>query len=544
MRSELKTVERASRGDLTGLNFIGLARLSHEPDHDKERPAIPLRGTDFSNREEHIRLNQEFIQSLGGIYLGTVDEPDTSAWKKKRIKQPDGTYIYRVIRPKYEMALADLKLGYIKNLTEIAPVGTPVHGMVFPRDDRLVRDPRQLEDAIEVVEYYDRPIIDVKGSLDLLTKNGRNMARMRVTMLKDQSDSASERMADSHYARAIRGIPVGGNRAFGWANDKRTFILREAALIRKAARDVLKGVAAYTICSKWTEKGIVTPEGNPWQRRAFVLMITSPRMVGWRVYGPADKPLHERYLKDADGNPVRGQWEPILDEPTWRAVVEILVGPDRSKTQQEVGVIKYFLAGGRIVCGVCGGKLAGGAKPYGRFDYACKPPAVDGGCGKVCGSGIAIDELITQLLHARLAQQEIIVEATPWPKLEDLEQLKQTKANLLAQFKENPDMGSYIWPKIRETDTAISKLNKERTAYTRKTATSKQQNIIQAWSDLAMEQRRAIFDEQIEVVILDPATRPSNRFDPARLRVVWRQESPQSVATEPASGVGQLQSVD
>lgn len=51
------------------------------------------------------------MESRGGRYVYTYEEPDTSAWKRKRVRQPDGTVAYRVIRPVFEGALEDLKPG-------------------------------------------------------------------------------------------------------------------------------------------------------------------------------------------------------------------------------------------------------------------------------------------------------------------------------------------------------------------------------------------------------------------------------------------------
>ncbi|MER7921839.1 hypothetical protein ABTY96_01680 [Streptomyces sp. NPDC096057] len=180
------------------------------------------------------------VESRGGNYVGTYDEPDTSAWKKKRVKQPDGTTVYRVIRPVFEGSLKDLKngspvSGHFTPLDGIDP-HTAVNGLIVYDVDRLTRDNRHLEDAIEVVQYFHRPILDIRGSLDLLTDNGRQAARHIVAVHNGASAATSRRLKDSHASRAVRGIPVGGNRPFGWADDKRTIIEEEAEQIRQAAK--------------------------------------------------------------------------------------------------------------------------------------------------------------------------------------------------------------------------------------------------------------------------------------------------------------------
>lgn len=515
MSPQLNIIERAHNGNLHGLNFAGLVRLSFEINPDRELPTIAFSGADINNRDEQERLCRAYIESRGGTYVYTYDEPDTSAWKKKRIRQPDGSYIYRVIRPVFEGSLNDLKRG-------VAPNQKHIDGLIVYDVDRLTRDNRHLEDAIEVVEHFQRPILDIRGSLDLLTDNGRQAARHIVTAHNSASAATSRRLRDSHYARAIRGIPVGGNRPFGWQKDKRTLEPHEAELIKRAAKDLLNGIGPYEICRLWNNAGIPTPKGGLWRRRTLVLMLTSPRMVGWRVYGPPSMPLSERYIRMPDGTPVKGQYPAILDEETWHQIVHLLTGPGRPSSDTYVGMRKRLLSG-IIRCGNCGKKLSSNAQPNDRFAYVCKKPYIDGGCGKTSGSGVPIDKLVTDLIRTYFARQVVEQEAPPWPGAAELDTLSELKASLVAQFGENPDMGQYIWPKIRELDVKIDALVQDRAVYGRRRSKTKATTVSEEWDNLNVAQRRAIIEEVIEAVILMPATRSSNRFDTSRVSVIWRE---------------------
>ncbi|MDQ0943163.1 recombinase family protein [Streptomyces sp. V1I1] len=527
MQPQLNIIERVQRRDLTGLKIAGLVRLSFELLDDADYNGPVLTGADINNREEQERLCREYIERFGGTYVGTYNEPDTSAWKKRRIKQPDGSHKYRVIRPILYGALDDLRAGRPVSKHFIPAEGfdklTAADGIIVYDLDRLTRDQRTLEDIIEVAENYTRPFIDITGSLDLLTENGRDNARMLVTMAGKSSSASARRGKTSHLARAMRGIPVGGNRPFGWADDKRTVIPEEAEQIRQAAKDVLADISPTTIVNKWNAAGKRTTQGNEWRRRTLILMLLSPRMVGWRVHGPAEIPPHKRYLTGPDGEPVKGQYDGILKEETWHAVVDKLTSDDRPGAGVYVGRLKYELSG-IIRCGNCGRPMTGQAKANNRFDYVCKPPAYYGGCGKVAGSGIAIDKLAQDLLFARYDEHKVTVEVGPWPKAGELEQAKTKKAGLLAQFKENADMGAYIWPEIRKLDSEIADLMKDRSKYIRQTAGPKVTSIAEQWPDLALEQRQAIYSETFAAIILNRATRGSNRFDPSRLQVIWHQE--------------------
>ncbi|WP_146063447.1 recombinase family protein [Streptomyces sp. SM11] len=520
MQSQPNILERARRGDLTGLRVAGLVRLSFEINPDRERPDVPMNGSDINNREEQEQLCRDYIESRGGIYIGTYDEPHTSAWKKKRIRQADGTYVYRVVRPVFEGMLSDLRKGRTET-AYFTPVGgytphTEIDGSIVYDVDRLTRDNRHLEDAIETVEYFHRPIIDITGTLDLLTENGRDMARVMVTMAGKQSAATSRRVKNIHRAMAREGIPVGGARPFGWQDDKRTADPVEKELVTKAVNDLLSGKLVHTLLGEWKKAGVRTPKGNYWVRTTFRNMILSPRLVGWRVHGPEDLPLHERCARDKEGQPVKGQHEALVDEKVWRAVVDLLTNPDRPGAGVSVGRLKYMCSG-HLRCGNCAGKMRGNAKAKNGYEYVCDS------CYKVTGAGPAIDRHITALIFARLAAQQIPVEVSPWSGADDLAKYETTKANLLAQFKENPDMGTHIWPEIRRAEAEISRLLKERATYIRKTAGPTVADIEKEWPDLEIEQRHAIVGENFEAIILLPAQKGANRFNPDRLQVVPRQ---------------------
>src|SRR5436309_891726 len=69
-----------------------------------------------------------FIEASGGVVGPLYEENDTSAYRKKRVRLPDGTLVYRVVRPVWQRMLADLRAGVI--------------GAACVADlDRLARDP-------------------------------------------------------------------------------------------------------------------------------------------------------------------------------------------------------------------------------------------------------------------------------------------------------------------------------------------------------------------------------------------------------------------
>lgn len=123
-------VRRAHRGDLDGLNFAGLVRLSFELGYGAHRSAGPMTGRDINGRDEQEKAVRAYVEGRGGIYAHTYEEPDISAWGRKRVRLPDGRYGYRVIRPVLEGALDDLKAGKTAD-------GRRLDGIIVADIDRL-----------------------------------------------------------------------------------------------------------------------------------------------------------------------------------------------------------------------------------------------------------------------------------------------------------------------------------------------------------------------------------------------------------------------
>ena len=101
-------------------------------------------------QEDSLGLQDEdtgdYAAERSATAVKVYPEDGKSAWKRKRVVLPSGAVGYRVIRLRFAELLADLRTG-------------AVEGAVVYDLDRLTRDLRDLEDAIEVVEAYGRPIV-------------------------------------------------------------------------------------------------------------------------------------------------------------------------------------------------------------------------------------------------------------------------------------------------------------------------------------------------------------------------------------------------
>ena len=178
-----------------------------------------------------------------------VPENAVSSYIKTRVALPDATFGYRVVRPDWEAILTALRCGEC-NVLAVADI------------DRATRDPRLLEDLIEVVEHYGAYVVSLSGNIDLTTDAGISAARGLVNQRNQESRNTSRRVSEGKRHAALAGKNNGGPcRPFGWRKDRLTVNKREAGHIRREVPRILAGVLALAIAQEWTGRGIPTVMG-------------------------------------------------------------------------------------------------------------------------------------------------------------------------------------------------------------------------------------------------------------------------------------------
>lgn len=528
-------VIRAHRLDLSGMNFAGLARLSFEVEDEDETPEAdeqqesaasdtpkkpfrPTTGRDIKGRDEQVKDGRKFVENNGGNYIDTYDEPDTSAWKRKRVRLPDGRVVYRVIRPVYEEALNDLRRGIGRN-------GERLDGLIVYDIDRLTRDNRDLEDAIDTVTKFNRPILDYTGTLDLLTENGRMVARMLVAAAAKQSADTSRRVKRKHQAIQQAGIPAGGSRPFGWNDDKRTLHPVESVHLREAVRRILTGVSVGSIAASWNDDGVKTAKGNKWTRYNLIGVLRNPRMCGYRMMyvhnyeeGTGSDNHYVEVCYDEHGEPVIGQWEPMITIKEWDALREIIgAAPKRGDGHNS----RKYLLPGTLRCGRdgCDALLRATKAPPSRgksegfFYYSC-PDKSAGGCGGVRIEGPATDDYVTKLVIAKYEQQTAKRQATAapveWDKQWQLDRVHEDMAALKAARRavapQKPISAERYYADLAELEAEERELKRDRNAFTRSqyAAAGKTVDLRADWNGMSLTEKRSHIERLLSAVTVLP----------------------------------------
>lgn len=234
----------------------------------------------------------------------------------------------KVKRPAYERMLKDYVAGEFQAIAAYDL-------------DRLWRVPSEFEHLLELSEHQGLLLATVGGDADLSTGNGRLYARIKVAVAKDELEKrsarqrakfAQDRLAGRHHWR--------GRRPFGLELDG-TLNQREAEGIRHVA-DMLLGGATFTACMNYlNSNGIFTAWGNEWRRDPLKRTLLHPRLIA--------KMHHE-------GELVPGNWEPVLDEDTWRAIGQVLEQRNYKIVKQTE---KEYTLSGVARCGYCGSHVYG-----------------------------------------------------------------------------------------------------------------------------------------------------------------------------------------
>src|SRR2546428_4515661 len=133
------------------------------------------------------------------------------------------------IRPQYLALLEDMKAG-------------DLDAVVVWHEDRLHRQPRELEGFIDLANSKQIQLATVTGDIDLATPEGRLRARMLGNVGAYESEHKAARIRRKHEQLAAEGrISGGGDRPFGYDDDRKTIRTPEARLVREATKHVLAG---------------------------------------------------------------------------------------------------------------------------------------------------------------------------------------------------------------------------------------------------------------------------------------------------------------
>lgn len=267
------------------------------------------KGKTFAAREKKLR---ERAAQLGWPVAGVVVENDVvskdgrhrnaSAFKRKKKLMPDGTEVWRVWRPGFQSILEGLRAGVAK-------------GLIAEDLDRAMRDPRDLEDLIDVAEEHKISAQSLSGSLTFThggTDSEITMARVMVALANKFSRDMRRRVAASRERKALAGEFGGGIRPFGFNVNGLTLrpdvvrtVTRDGVEVEQTEADVIaehtrriikcdgaadadtakkRQAALRALAAELRADGVLTVTGKPMNARTWRGILLRDRNAGWFMH--------------------------------------------------------------------------------------------------------------------------------------------------------------------------------------------------------------------------------------------------------------------
>jgi DNA invertase Pin-like site-specific DNA recombinase len=311
-------------------------------------------------------------------------------------------------RPEWDRLLADIKAGRIDAIAAWD-------------QDRNWRMMGELEDLRRFFASLGRKVelaTTGQGVIDLYSPAGVMQAQLKTMMSEHEIATMRVRQLRAARQRAQQGKPK-WRRAFGYLpytgtkkdDDGKRQIDPAVQPLVKAAYEAVVATSAEerktitAIAGEWNKKktqyGL---NGTPWSASTLSLFLRSPRNAGLRDH-------NGEIVRDADGNRVKGTWEPLVDETLWDAAQVVLAGNRHGPKSVRIHLFTGILRCGRIkddgnpCLGSMGGqqtRQAGNqeAKRAYTLAYACKT------CRRVTIRAEHVEPLLMGLLVERLSRKD------------------------------------------------------------------------------------------------------------------------------------------
>jgi site-specific DNA recombinase len=212
-------------------------------------------------------------------------------------------------RPSYEAMLDDLRNGRLDAL-------------IAYNTDRLTRQPRELEDVIDLAEQAQFKMATCQGDIDLATEDGRFMARITGAYNRKESEAKSRRIRRKHEELARDGKHPGSWAMLGYEYDVEKQQLRQvrsqAAIVKRIFQMYADGAGLREI-ARWVEdRGTVgVRDRKRWTHGAITRILDNPTYAGMRRF-------HGELFEGTNFNP-------IVSKELWQRV-SMLRAADKAKS--------------------------------------------------------------------------------------------------------------------------------------------------------------------------------------------------------------------
>jgi DNA invertase Pin-like site-specific DNA recombinase len=466
---------------------------------------------DKEGLEKGVRRQEQDARALaerrGWEVVEVYQDNDISAYSGKK-------------RPAWERLLADLEAHRIDSVVAYS-------------SSRMYRQPRELERLIDLTKKNGGVEIAtvVSGDVNLNTADGILMAGLLAQIDRAEAMRTAERVARKHIEKAQAGhAHHGGQRPYGYEWDFETHTWRtlpeEAEVIRRIVKDLLRGRSLHGIVHSLNLDGITTSNGGRWNNRTVKRMALSPTIAGIRIHRTT-------------GTETKGTWKPIITPTQHELLVALFNDPTRPRSGGGPNEKKRLLSG-LTVCGRCGAKMYGD----GRSGYACKKTG-NGGCGNVRIASAGFEDYVWAEAIDRIKELEESGGLSELPGEDDeatdelVEErlgLLQRRDELAAKFANGVLDERQLKVGTATIDERVQAIDRQLSAIVRNRAIpdsddmyffvpvpKRDQNFTARLSPSELLERSEFLVALIDRIEIGPASSRGVRFEPERVRILWRK---------------------
>lgn len=385
--------------------------------------------------------------------------------------------------------------------------------------DRLSRGWKPFVRFYEACEKARISVGWIGGEADFATGSWLLELELRASFAREELRKIRARVARKHKELAEHGKDAGGGRPFGYEADRMTINKKEAALIREASQRFLKGEPLRSVCRDWNERGIPTVTGANWSPQVMSRMLASARISGRREH----RGTSNGSRRDIGEITSKAACPGIISFADSDRIRAILSDPLRRRNFRSGD---YLLTRGIARCGLCGTPLVARPRGDGRRAMVCASGPSFHGCGKIrilaepLEKQIA-DELLRVIDGGRLTAA--MAKQTDRGITEKLAAVESKLANLSRKWAENR-ITDVEW------DAARASLGEQRAKLQRQIDRQRQNleldglphPLLAFWPTLPIHRQRAIISILIDQVVVGPAIKGQNFYNPDRISVRWK----------------------
>lgn len=429
----------------------------------------------------------------------------------------------RRTRPSFDQLLTDVEHGKVDTIIALSL-------------DRLTRNRRDQLRLIETCQHHRVLVALVKGSdVDMTTAVGRAMADMMAVWARMEIEQKSERHRAQIAQAAKAGKPGGGPRAFGYRKGGMEIDPVEGPIVVELYRKFLTGSGLGELCD-WLNlrKQVTTPRGARWGASSVRVVLANPRNAGLRgVRWVVDEKTGRRSQWHTVVGPAL--WPGLVEEPTWRAAVEILADPTRGgRNHTSGGNRPQHLLSTVALCGRnnCGRHMIASSGAGGRRTYRCS------GKMHLVRAAEPLEDFVQVALLTRLRRPDAVHLLEGAPDGSRLEALRDEALHLEARSKGlAADYADGVLDR-EQMRTAGARLRARRADVEREIASYGEVDVVaplvlassdeaawELWGDYPVSTQRQVIAQLMEVVVLRgrPGRPPKGAaFDPSSVRLTWR----------------------